>query len=618
MSFTRAVFAIAVAALAFGARATEPPVVYRGEEVVVTATRIADRIERAIAHTTVITSEEIAASGAADVPTLLRREAGIELPQSGGLGSQSSIFLRGTNFNHTLVLVDGVRLGSATTGATALDQIMLDQIERIEIVRGPASSLYGSDAIGGVIQIFTRKGRGAPGLSVHAGIGGQESTVLAGSFGGEAGSTRFHLGVSRRATAGFSAIRPEFIPTPFVTTAADADRDGYRNTTVNANVTHAMGRAHELGATAFYSAGTLDSDGTFSNLAKPALSASSVYFRSAFTDAWQSRVSLSRGTDKLPVFLNGALVSRFRTDNTQLSWQNDFTLAKAGTLSVALERLQQKVDSDTAYTRTQRRANGVFAGYSGSMDGHSLQFSLRGDDYSDFGSHTTHFVGYGYGFTPAWRATASIGTAFRAPSFNELFHPGFFGIFSGNPNLRPERSRTGELGVQYTGGGQLVKAVYFKTRIADLITFAATFPFNAVNVGRAENEGFELSYSGTIAGTEVKLSATVQDPVNALTGARLLRRAEKFGTIVAARQWGPWRAGVELRVSGARQDIHIADFTPVTVGGYEVVNFVARYAFDKKTSIDVRIDNAFDRDYMLVHGYGTQDRRVFVTFGYRP
>lgn len=613
----RAYPAVACAAL-YALGAAHAQIIHRGEEVIVTATRIADRLERAIAHTTVITSEEIAASGAADVPTLLRREAGIEITQTGGLGSQSSAFLRGTNFNHTLVLVDGVRLGSATTGATALDQIMLDQIERIEIVRGPASSLYGSDAIGGVIQIFTRKGRGAPGLSVKAGVGGQDSSVLVASFGGEAANTRFNLGVSRRATAGFSAIRPEFIPFPFVTTAADADRDGYRNATINANVAHAVAKGHELGASAFYSTGNLDNDGTFSNLAKPELAAYSVYSRSAFTDAWQSRVSLSRGTDKLPVFLNGAQVSRFRTDNTQLSWQNDFTLAEAGTLSVALERLQQKVDSDTAYTRTQRRANGVFAGYSGSLGGHSLQLSLRGDDYSDFGSHTTHFVGYGYAFTPAWRATASVGTAFRAPSFNDLFHPGFFGMFVGNPNLRPERSRTGELGVQYTGGGQLAKAVYFKSRMTDLIAVASAFPFNVINVGRAENDGFELSYSGMIAGAEVKLSATVQDPVNALTGARLLRRAEKFGTIVADRQWGPWRAGVELRASGARQDIHIASFAPVTVGGYEVVNFVARYAFDKKTGIVVRIDNVFDRDYMLVHGYGTQDRRVFVTFGYRP
>lgn len=603
---------IVAAAAVAAAHAAEAPVT-RGAEIVVTATRIPEPLASAIAHTTVITAEEIAASGAADLPTLLRSEAGVEVAQSGGLGSQASVFLRGTNSNHTLVLIDGVRVGSATTGAAALDQILLDQVERIEIVRGNASSVHGSDAIGGVVQIFTRKGRGAPALSAQAGIGGERSGLVAANFGGEAGATRFHLGVARRETAGFSAIRREFIPVPFVTSPADLDRDGYRNSTFSASLAHAPAQGHELGATAFHSAGKLDTDGAFSNSGKQDLSAYSLYSRNALTDRWQSRMTLSRGTDDLEAFLDGTPVGRFRTDNTQFTWQNDLRWSERAALVLALERLQQKVGSDTAYTRARRHANSAFAGYVARLGGHSVQLNLRADDYSDFGSHGTYYAGYGYAPAPGWRLTASVATAFRAPSFNDLFHPGFFGRFAGSPNLKPERARTQELSVQYQGPGQLAKAVYFRTRISDLVAFASVFPFNAINVGRAENEGFELSYSGTLAGLEIKLAATLQDPVNAATGARLLRRAARFGSLSAGRAWGAWHAAVELRASGPREDIHIATFGPVRVAGYGVVNLTARYALDKNASLDLRIDNAFDRDYMLVHGYNTQGRKASVS-----
>ncbi|MDW8468742.1 MAG: TonB-dependent receptor [Burkholderiales bacterium] len=575
------------------------------DAVVVTATRTEQRVRDSIPHTTILTAREIRESGAVDLLSLLRREPGFEFTQNGGIGTASGTFIRGAAANQVLVLVDGVRISSLTTGATQLEQLMLDQVERVEIVRGNVSSLYGSGAIGGVIQVFTRTGRGAPRASAEIAAGGEDTARLRAGFAGEVGATRFSVNASAFRTGGFSAIRPELLPN------ANPDRDGYRNTSLSASLAHRFAPGHEAGLRLFSSDGRVEFDNDFGtpterNRNSAELDSVLLYTHNQLASRWLSRLSLAQGRDRFDMFTDDNLVFRVRTRNAELRWQNDILLSPEHTLTVALEHLRQSVASTTAYARTGRDVDALAAGYVGRFGRHGLQLNLRSERYSDFGRANTHFAGYGFDLTEAWRLTASVSRAFRAPTFNELFFPGF-----GNPNLRPERSRSAELGLQYAAGPHLARAVAFRSKIADLVN-----PFPIVNMNEAEIAGLELSYRGVFRGVQVKVSLTFQDPVQrtAAGEAQLIRRAKNFGGLALGKSWGPWRVAAELVAAGRRLDNRIATFPPerVELRRYGVVNAVAEYRFSRETSAYARLDNAFDRDYSLVHGYNTQGRRLIA------
>lgn len=579
------------------------------DAVIVTATRTEQRVRDAIPHATIITASEIRDSGAVDLPSLLRREAGFEFSQNGGIGTTSSTFLRGAATNQVLVLVDGVRVSSLTTGATALDQLMLDQIERVEIVRGNVSSLYGSGAIGGVIQVFTHRGRGEPHASVDIGAGEQGTRRLRVAYSGAARDTRFSFNLSHYATEGFSAQNPANSPT------TNPDRDGYRNLSLSASLAHRFNADHEAGARYFSSDGRVEFDNAFAasvsdqHIANARVEAWTLYTYNRIASRWISKLSYSEGRDEFDGFLNGAVTSRTKTSNAQLTWQNDVTLGSEQTASVGFEKLRQSVESTTAYSRSGRDVDAFFLGYQGRYGRHALQLNARNEDYSDFGEARTHYAGYGFDLTNEVRLTAASARAFRAPTFNELFFP--FGI--GNPNLRPERSRSFELGAQYAAGPHLLRAVAFHARITDLIN-----PFPIFNVNNAVIDGVEISYRGTLAGADVKASFTLQDPTQHTASAhvQLIRRSKSFGSFSLGKDFGPWRLGAELQASGKRFDNDIVTFSRIELAPYEVFNLTARYQFGKQTSLSARLENAFDKQYTLAQGFNTQGRKLSVNLSH--
>jgi len=580
-------------------------------EVVVTATRQTQKISDTIAHTTVITEKEIRASMAVDVPSLLRREAGIEIAQAGGLGKQSGLFMRGTESNHTLVLIDGIRAGSVTTGATALDQIMLDQVERIEIVRGNMSAIYGSEAIGGVVQIFTRRGRGKPTLDLRAGYGRYDTSRVAASYGGEIGDTQLSVSLSDSRTDGFSAIDAAKAP------SANPDNDGYRNTSGSFSLTHALNANHKLGLRLFDSNGRVEYDNNFDaptdrHDAKTVVRSFSVFSENRFADWCTSKLTLGQGVDRNDAFLNGAETSRTRSTQNQINWHNDLVFAPGQRASLGFENLRQKVDSTTAYTRDTRRVNSAYAGYSGSFGVHQFQVNARHDRYSDFGNKNTGFLGYGLNLSPQWRASASLSTAFVAPTFNDLFFPDF-----SNPNLLPERARSAEIGVQYEAGVNRVKVVAFHNRIRDLIGFDFTAPNPVVNINRAKIEGLELSWRGKLYAVDVNANLTLQNPRDETTGLQLVRRSRQLANLSLQHAQGPWRAGGEWRLSGSRPDFDINTFARKTLPGYQVVNLTAGYTLAKNLELSLRLDNAFDKKYQLVDGYNTSGRALFAQLSWR-
>jgi vitamin B12 transporter len=581
------------------------------DQVVVTATRTEQKVADTILDTTVITQQDIRDSQAVDLPSLLQREAGFELVQSGGIGSTSSIFLRGTNSTHTLVLIDGVRASSATTSTTAIDQIMLDEVERVEIVRGNVSSVYGADAIGGVIQIFTKRGHGAPALSALAGMGDRGTYRVNGSYGGQVNNTNFNFTVSDYGTRGFSAINNVVVPT------ADPDRDGYRNTSLSGNIVQRFGPSTHIGFSGYISEGHLDYDDAFAfSTTDKQTSKTHVGYFSLFGDyqvntIWSYKLTLATGTDYSANYLNGAPNGTFRTTTNQAIWQNDIVVAPGQKVIAGLEGRHQEVASDTGYVKSGRDVGSGFVGYTGEFGPHSVQGNVRTEHYSDFGSATTYLAGYGYKITDAWRVTAAASSAFRAPNFNELYYPGF-----GNPDLQPERATSGEVGLQYGSGAQLAKLVVFRTRIHDLI---GGFPI--ANINQAEITGAELSYHGQIYGADVFGSVTAQDPVDQSGGnQQLLRRARHFAALSVQKSFGAWRLGGEMRASGVRYDDNQTAFPTVrdTLAGYGVVNLTARYRINKELSLQARAENVFNRHYELADGYNTQPAGFFLGLSYQP
>jgi vitamin B12 transporter len=602
--FSRAAAALCAFALVLPLHAADDP----ADEVVVTATRDAQRLGATIQHTTVITEREIRASQAVDLPTLLRREAGVEFTQNGGVGRVGGLFIRGANPNQSLILVDGVRINSATTGGTQIDQLLLDEIERIEIVRGPGSALYGSDAIGGVVQIFTRRGRGAPAPNATVGFGNEGTQRYALGYGGNTGPWQFSVNGSYFRTDGFSSLAANASPT------ANPDPDGYKNLSGSAMATYHFNDRNRAGFTLYATEGRSDFDNAFAaspfdlQTGKSLVSSATVFTQNQITDIWTSRLTASQGVDRFRNYLNGLQTSRFRTENQALAWQNGLAFAPGQNLTLGAETLSQQVESTVAYAQDSRTVNSGFAGYTGTFGRSTLQGNLRYDHYSDFGGKTSYLAGYGLQLLEGLRATASYSHGFRAPSFNELFFPGF-----GNPNLQPEEATQAEFGLQYAVAAHLVRLAAFRTDYDNLI---GGFPVQ--NVNSAKVTGVELAYTGDLAGTAVRASFTYQDPKNQDTGALLVRRARAFGSFGASRAFGPFSIGGEVLASGPRYDNDVFTFQRVKVGGYGVVNIFARYNITPDLFVGLRVDNLFDKDYTLASGYNVQGTLALLSLNYAP
>jgi vitamin B12 transporter len=587
--------------------------------LIVTPTRMSQPLDQTIADATVLTEQDIRNSGASDVPTLLRSVAGVDVVQSGGLGKVSSVFMRGTNSNQVLVLLDGVRINSATTGSTALEHIMLDSIERIEVVRGNVSSLYGSEAIGGVIQLFTKRGHGTPAFNAGIGLGSHGTQHLAVGFSGAVDATSFSMNVGKVKTDGISAINTHIAPT------ANPDKDGYDNTTVDAQVTHAINADHKLSASLFstrgdsqydnaYNLATTDQNNTRAAIDKWLLSSDD-----QLSAMWHSKMKWAQGTDDSKDYLNGVQSSRFQTVNRQLTWQNELKIADAQRVNLTAENLVQSVSSDTLFTRSSRNVDSLLGGYVGEYGSQQMQLNLRQDRYSDFGVVNTGLFGYGLSFADNWRATASISNAFKAPTFNDMYYPLSFG-YQGNPDLKPERSKNRELGLHYAANGQRVDAVYFDNRISDLIAINAGYT-TVVNINQAQIDGVELSYAGEFGDTHIKANFTQQNPRDTTTGLVLSRRAKQLANFALMQDFGAWGAGVEWQYTGKRTDSYTDPVTFTTTSevldGYSLVNLTANYDMSKQYKLSLRADNLFNRDYMRVYSYNTLGRTLFVSLNYR-
>ena len=498
-----------------------------------TATRTPEPLSATIRPVELI-PEVIQRSGQDSFTELLQQQANVQTSSNGGPGQTSGVFLRGANSSHTLVLLDGIRLNNAAGGTVPFENLPLSQISRVEVVPGPLSSLYGSDALGGVIQLFTQHWPDAPRVTGSAGYGSYNTTIVNGGVSAGTENTGFTLSAGYIDTNGFSATNTGAGPFTF-----NPDDDGYRNTSVSGNIVHRFAPDQELGFNLFYSNGRthFDNGPGSDDINNQAIGVYSAYSRNKINSWWQSLARVGVASDNLVI--DGSFPGDLDSRQTQATWQNDFT-TRFGTLVAGLEYLRQEVGGTTAFTVDERTIYSVFAGYTGEFGPHALTASVRNDNNSQFNSRTTGGIGYAFRVTPALRLRANAGTAFHAPTFFDLYYPGF-----GNPNLLPEEGTSWEVGAEYRSGRQQLGVTYFQNHIDNLIVFDA-LTSKPVNVGEASINGVELAYNGELFGFDLRARLTLQDATNDVTNKRLPRRADIFGNAGIARSFGPLRVGAEV------------------------------------------------------------------------
>ena len=577
------------------------------EPIFVTATRMLDAVPT-LRDTTVITRDDLDQSNALSLAEVLQRRAGVEIRGLGGAGQPQSIFVRGAGSAQTLVLVDGMRVGSATAGTTAIEHIPLELVERIEIVKGPMSSLYGADAIGGVIQIFTRR-KDVPYLYGSAGVGTDgDQRVSAGLETVDRGTTvSFALGY-RRADPPSATDPRSFLFNP--------DRDRYDDAFGKLRLAQTLWQGETVEVEAFAShAHTHFDTGTVDIVdARDTQTVSGIRVASSnhFADWWQSKLSVSEGRDRLISFFtafdDGGNPFPFReqleTRQDQASWINEFTLPGTKLLA-GYEILRQRVLGDTGFAVTKRNTNSGFAGINQAAGSTRFEASVRRDDDNQFGQRSTGSASYGMDLASIGRVAVTYGRGFRPPTFNDLYFPGF-----SNPDLRPERSRSWEVSWKASAGAWRWGVTGFDNRYEDLIVFS--FEENKpLNVAAARVRGVEITADGTWLGTRLRADVTLQRPRDDSTGKQLHSRAQRFGSLDASRTLGAWSAGLTVSATSARFDSD--DESPDSrLPGHVLVDARVRYKWAKHWSVELSGANLANKNYENAVGYNAPRRSLFL------
>ena len=596
----------ALSACAVHAQSAAPTAVPQTPEVVITATRTAQPLTDVVADVSIVDRDTIETAGSTGLVDLLARLPGVEISRSGGVGNASNVFLRGAEGRFTAVYIDGVRVDSQSTGGAAWEQIPLSQIDRIEVLRGPAAAIYGSDAMGGVIQLFTRKGEGPAAPYVGVGIGiHQLRKIEAGVSGtvGEGGALDYALGLTREQSGGYD-IRDNAGHNP--------DRDDYTSTAGHARFGLRVNARHRLDATLV--ANRLESGYDVSPAPVDDRNHNRLYttglaWAAQWSEAFSSRLSV---TDSMSRYETTPSPYVTKTQLRGYLWQNEYRLG-AHLFTAALERREDHL-TNAPIDRT-RSQDALAVGYGYSASGHTLQLNLRHDSDSEFGGKSTGSVAYGYAITPKLRATASAGTAFRAPTLYQRFSA------YGDASLTPETGRNVELGLRYASGASHASVVAYRNRVSNLIVFDASATacgeaYGCYNsVGRAEYKGITLAAGHRIGGVKLQGSIDWQDARDLATGKQLQRRARRHATLSADTVLAGWTVGAEVQASGKRFDN--AANTQV-LGGYGLVNLYASTRIARDFTLLARVDNLGDKHYQLARTYVTPGRTLYVGLKWAP
>lgn len=567
------------------------------QPLVVTATRIATPLHQTVAPVIVIDRDQIERSLAADVAELLRFHAGLELGRNGGPGQTTSLFIRGSDSNHALVLVDGIEINPGTIGGAALQNISPQLIERIEIVKGPRSSLYGSEAIGGVINIITRQTSGMIARGASGRYGTRELSLSAGEQW-QRGSLAVSL--SRLASDGF--------PTRIEPGLPDRGYDNFSagfNASIDAGAsTFGLRHWHSTGNTEYFDFFLSPLDQDYLNRA------TALEWRTPQRGRWDSTVSLSQIEDDIDQNQGADYV---RTRRTVAEWQNTLQLAPSHDLIAGIYLAREHTESLSFGTAFDERTDvdAVFVEDLFAVGRNRIALAARYTDHQGFGNHITWNAELAHDISQSVSLTAGAGSGFRAPDATDRFG------FGGNPDLEPERSQSLELGARGRWGEHHASISGFRTEIDDLIEYVfdpVSFDGGNVNVARARITGIELRHEWATDLWRIATTALLQNPEDRAGGRQLARRAKRSLSLNMARMFGTHSIGLDLLATSRRPD---SAFSETVNAGYLLASLNGRYRLGTHWMLQARLDNLLDTDYTTAAGFRTPGRGAYFALQYR-
>lgn len=590
------------------------------EGVVVTGAREPLPATRLVADLVVIDRERIESSLADSLEDLLRREAGLQLSRNGGPGANSGLFIRGATSGQTLLLVDGVRVGAATTGLPEFEALSLAAVERVEILRGPASSLYGADAVGGVVQVFTRRGGGETSWRARAAAGGYGACEASVAVAGAAGGFDFAAGVGVEGNDGVSALRP-----------GDTfgnhhpDRDGYSRRSAQARLGWSPRPGHRLSLQTL--ASRLNAQYDASEFLPPAYAQdNSADFRNRLrlhSAALQYRGDIAAGLtlqarladQRSDLDSGGRAIDRFRTDRRQAELQLAWQPREGQTLTLALDRLRERARSTSYAADAARDHDAWVLAWAGRTGALALQAEWRHDDSSQYGGVGTGRFGAAWALAGGWRLRGLAATTFRAPSFNDLFFPGY-----GVPTLAPERGRSVEAGVSWRQGDDEAALTVFRNRVRELVAYEADrgfcppgFEYDfgcARNIGRARLQGATVGGATHVLGIHWRGQLDLLDAIDTATGARLTRRAAHQAMLAAEVRRAGWSLAAEVLRVGARPE------GGRMLAATATLDLRARLALAAGWQAEMKLLNATDRDLEPALDYQGLGRQAWIGLRY--
>ncbi len=572
------------------------------EPVVVTANRTPQPLSSVLADISVVDRETIERSGAVGIGDVLARLPGIEMSRSGGPGSATSVFIRGSESRHAAVYLDGVRLDSQTTGGAVWEQIPLDRIERIEVLRGPAAAVYGSDAVAGVVQLFTRRGAGPARPTAAATVGSYGTAVVEAGVSGSADALDYALSASHGRSDGFDSR---------IATGANPDADGWRRSAVQARAGVGLNEVHRVDASLLASDLRSQYDGFtpgLDDVGLHRLRTGSLGWEGRWTESATTRLQLGRTESRYET-----RPSVYRTDTTlgNATLLHDQRIGP-NLLTATLERREDELANPgigaVATLEGRRHQDAIGLGWRGDFGDHGVQAHVRRDRDSEFGGKSTGSLAWGWAFLPQWRVTAAAATSFRVPTLYQRFSQ------YGNASLVPENGRNVELGLRWAAGGSEASLNAWRNRLTDLIAFGATGPCTDpsgcyVNVGRARLEGVTLAGRTAVGAATLHGSLDWHDPRNTATDKLLQRRARRLATFGAETLLSGWTLGAEVQAAGARFDDAA---NTRRLGGYALVDVFVSTLLAPGLTLQGRIDNVADKTYELARTYATAGRNAQV------
>ena len=595
------------------------------ETIVVTETRIPTTISESLSAVSVLDREDIERYQSSELFDLMSRVPSVSFVRNGGRGTPTALSLRGNQGDHSLFMVDGVRVGSATLGSTTLGLLNTNSVERIEIVRGPKSNLYGADAIGGVVNIFTRQIAEPKSLQLKTSFGSNNTTenTLSGGFKNDRHSI----------TAVVNTLNTDGIDNTESTVGVHGDKDAHRNSSIALNYQYQINdnASWKVVYNQNNTETEYDSDCSVGSWPNSTSVECNIYTDAEITSLasvweitmsgnWQSTLQLGRSSDKAMELADNIDLSttnnggEFNTTKTEATWFNYVQLPELGALTMGLDYQHDKVDSAISYDQTTRENKAAFVQYEVELGPVDTNWGLRYDDNEQFGDHTTVSFLAGTDLTDNLRLVGSFGQGFKAPTFNDLYYPGF-----GNANFVPEESKNFEIGLNASLGETFATVALFNNKVRNLIQYnSATWMTD--QTAEVEISGIEFGVDTEIAGWAVGVSGTLMDPENKANGKLLRRRAERSISFDADYDFGDFGMGFSLRSESHRFD-DAANLT--RLGGYTTAALRAHYHFNDEWSFRAKVDNLTDKQYtsaldFSLGRYIALGREFMLTIDYTP